>query len=407
MEVAMSTSAEVVVVGAGIIGSSAALSLLEGGCDDVLLVERDDVGEGTTAAGGGFVCVWGAGWVPKWSTHEVELELEALSFYEQLADEDDSFGYRREGALFVSFEEGAHTDRLEMLATHPAVRDARRVSAEDVEELTHGAVRAGAVHGATYHPHAAAVTTRLAARAIVARFERQGGRVLRGVEVDAVTTEAERVTGLATSDGAIAAGTVVLATGAWTNAMLEPLGAWLPIVTLASARICTQPFGYSSATPNFLEFGGGLWFREHDGGLLWGAHTEASPYKDFVDGPPPKAAEVRDWANDDVDELLELGGKLRHTVPHLADSPAETTHGLLCYTPDGHPLVGAVDGPAGLHVVTGDNYAGVTHGPGLGRLAAQSVRGEHACALATAFAPTRFDGRYRDSRAVLDAMEII
>jgi glycine/D-amino acid oxidase-like deaminating enzyme len=399
-------SAEVVVVGGGIMGSAAALSLVEQGCEDVLLIEREDVGEGTTAAGGGFVCIWGAGWVPKWERYEIELEREGIAFYERLAAEDDSFDFRKQGAVFFGFDD-KHEERLQMLASHPGATDARRIDGADVEELTRGVVRGERISGATYHPLAATVTTRLAARAAIARFERLGGRVQRGVEVEGLLADDGRIHGVVTSGGEIAAENVVLATGAWTNALLASLDVWLPIVTLASARICTASFGYSPETPNVLGLDDGLWLREYRGGLLWGAHCEESPYADFVDGTPPPARAVRDCSNDDVDALLELGRKLSHSIPRLSDAPVETTHGLLCFTPDNHPLTGPLDGVEGLFVHTGDNYAGVTHGPGLGRMLAQIVRGEDVGEVGAAFAPSRFGTQFSDSRGVLAVMDAI
>jgi sarcosine oxidase subunit beta len=79
-------------------GAAAALHLRERGLD-VVLVERDDIAQGTSTAGAGFIDLWGAGYVPSWDGEELEIEHYGLDFYASLAERGHDLAYRRNGTL--------------------------------------------------------------------------------------------------------------------------------------------------------------------------------------------------------------------------------------------------------------------------------------------------------------------
>jgi glycine/D-amino acid oxidase-like deaminating enzyme len=84
---------------------------------------------------------------------------------------------------------------------------------------------------------------------------------------------------------------------------------------------------------------------------------------------------------------------------------AQAAHGAPCFTADLKPLVGELPSVPGVYVVAGDNYAGVTHAPGLGRLLAELVtRGEDLSVDAYPYRPERFGDEYRNGAEVVAAM---
>ncbi|WP_434439278.1 FAD-dependent oxidoreductase [Lentzea sp. E54] len=131
----MTDHAEVVVVGAGIFGCAAALHLLQAGVREVRVVERDDVGQGTTAAGGGFL----GHWVP----HEPEIEASrhGLEFYAALHHEGHDIAYRANSMLYVAASALAWTI---LRADGPA---ATVLTPAEGEARTGGVVRASGVFG--------------------------------------------------------------------------------------------------------------------------------------------------------------------------------------------------------------------------------------------------------------------
>src|SRR5437870_4906801 len=96
----------VVVVGAGILGAATALHLLDEGITDVVLIDRDSVGMGTSNAGAGFVGPISAGWNSWWGEPELVVEEFGMDFYERLAERYD-FGFRRDGHLYIARTEAS------------------------------------------------------------------------------------------------------------------------------------------------------------------------------------------------------------------------------------------------------------------------------------------------------------
>ncbi len=177
------------------------------------------------------------------------------------------------------------------------------------------------------------------------------------------------------------------------------------MVPLVAARIVTEPLGVSRSLPPLLfpEFAH-LWLREDEGGLLFGASFEARPRYDLVQGSPPERYEQLP-----LDALVATeatAARASGAVPLLARYRSRTlAYGAPCYTPDLRALVGPAGGLDGLFVVGGCNEAGITHGPGYGRLVAEIVTGAaETIADPGPFSPDRFGRALPDGAAVVRAM---
>ena len=395
--------AEVVIIGGGILGCATALHLLERGFEDVLILERDGLAQATSHAGGGFVGRWGGGYVPAWGDQELALEAYGMEFYRRLAEDHGlEFGYKRNGSLWAATTPASWDAHLEVIATHPGVEHKQTLSAEQVEDVTGGVVRASGVVGGVLHPDGCQVQAPRATAAIAVLVERAGGRIRTRTPVTGIAVEGGRVQGVETREGALAAAHVVLAAGAWTNVLLRPLGAWMPMLPLIATRIITEPLGVPPTMPTLMlpEFSG-LWVREEEGGLLWGAGYDVPPRRLFVEQDPPERFDHLPL--DGFIETERIGAGAADAIPLLTRyrSP-RVAQGAPTYTPDLRGIVCGVREAEGLWVVGGDNEAGITHGPGYARLLADLVcdDGRSAFVDPAEFSDERYGDRYSTPQAV-------
>jgi glycine/D-amino acid oxidase-like deaminating enzyme len=400
----MAESVEAIVVGGGILGVSAALHLVEAGVSDVVLVERDDLAQATSHAGAGFVGIWAQGYLGAWKDEEVELERYGLEFYDRLAQDGYEFDYKRNGNLWAATDEEAWDTYIEPIANHPAVPDRKILGPSEVEEVT-GIIAADAIHGGVLFPNGCQVSAPKATAVVADRFARAGGRLEIRRPVSRVVVENDRVTGVETAQGRVSAGIVVLAAGAWTNVLLRELGVFVPMVPLVQSRIITEPLGVPATMPTLMlqEFDF-IWLREERGGLLWGSSYEVAPRNTFAEDDPPERFDHLPL--DGLLKVQEDGRRASLAIPVLGRYKSMTVaQGAPCYTPDLRGMVGPVPEVEGLFVVGGCNEAGVTHGPGYGRLVADLVvSGGSGLTDAEPFRLDRFGDEYPNGPAVIAGM---
>ncbi|MFI6317107.1 NAD(P)/FAD-dependent oxidoreductase [Nonomuraea sp. NPDC050556] len=388
-----------VVVGAGILGTSVAHHLLERGAGQVIVVDSGTPGSATSGAGAGFVGLWAAGYANFFTAGDLELEKYGVAYYRHLSADID---YRANGNLYAATTGDGLRSWVEPVLDHPLAPDGTRaLSAGEVAELTGGVLAAESVVGGALHPGGIQISAGRATRALAARLP----DVRPFTRVTGLLTSDGAVVGVRTSAGDLAADRVVLACGAWTNELLAEVGYRVPLLRMVATRVLSPASGVSSSMPTVMVpdlFG--LWLREHRGGLTYGNGDGYAPLFELNasagDGGQPHREEL-------VDRLAaSLAPKLRKLVPEHDTSVSWWLQGLPCMTPDRRFLAGPVPGVDGLHVLGGDNEAGVTHGPGLGRMLADVVLdGSSSWVDPSPYRLDRFDpDGYPTEQSVLAAM---
>ena len=208
-------------------------------------------------------------------------------------------------------------------------------------------------------------------RALIRRLLDQGVDVRENTAVTGFLLDDGRVTGVRTAHGDLAADRVVLACGAWTNRLLAEAGTSVPLLRMVATRVISPASGVPSSmatvmVPDLF----GLWLREHRGGLTWGNGDGYAPCTTQHGGEPGQPR------REELVERLErtFSPTLRKLVPNHDTSIGWWLQGMPAMTPDRLFYAGPVPSVPGLFLVGGDNEAGVTHGPGLGRVMADLVR---------------------------------
>jgi glycine/D-amino acid oxidase-like deaminating enzyme len=227
-------TAEVVVIGAGLVGAACAHALASAG-RDVCVIDRFGPVAGTTAGGEGNILV--SHTVPG---PEAGRALRSPRLWRELADRAEGrFEFEQKGGLVV-----AHDD--EQLAALRALARAQRDGGVDAELLDGPGLRAAEPHispglpGGVFYPQDCQVQPMLAASWLLAEASRLGASLAWGADVLAGEGDG-RITAVQTSRGRIAAGAVVNAAGPWSGLVAERLGGRLPIRPRRGHILVTEP----------------------------------------------------------------------------------------------------------------------------------------------------------------------
>jgi sarcosine oxidase, subunit beta len=373
-------SAEVVIVGGGVIGASVAYHLAARGRRDVLVLERGArPGEGSTGrATGGFRA--------QFATH-VNVRLSLLSRAKLLAFREETGvdpGFRQCGYLFIATG-GAE---LEALLAALAVQrecgldEARGVSAEDVARLN-PAVEREEIVGGVYCPSDGFIRPLEILRGYTEAAARLGARFEYGVAVAGLRVDGRgRVDEVLTTDGVVKAGCVVNAAGAWAGAVARLAGISVPVRPLRRQVAITTPCDLlPEEMPMTIFTADGFHLRVRDGRvmLLW--------------PDEPRAADPFDTGVED-EWVREVTSKAHARAPCLRRAEIDRGAcwaGLYEMSPDRHALLGPAHGLENFYLANGSSGHGVMHSPALGQLLAEIILDGAATTLdARALRPSRF-----------------
>ncbi len=384
------TSPSICVIGAGILGVSAAVHLSRLGASHITVIDAGEPLAGTTPAGAGFVAAFAADRNRRLHPDCVPIETYSIDFYTDLHTSGHDLEFSARGNLVLALTPEVLSWLQPGLLEHPArLAGTRAVSPREIGDLTSEAVDTSKVAGGVYMPEGVQLTT---SKAVLAALEqlREAGTTLRfSTKVEKLERDASgRICGVRTDSGeVIPAGTVVLACGAWTNDLLQPLGERLPLVPVVATRMVTDDVGVPSDLPTIQCRELELWIRELHGAWSWGV---GSAYRRLsrIDGID--AGIGRPVSQELIDAQLASQPQVAEVFPSLrGEPPVATIQGIPTYSADGNLYAGAIPAVPGLYVLAGDNESGVTHGPGMGRLVAELALGGEPFVDPRSFRPDR------------------
>jgi sarcosine oxidase, subunit beta len=396
---------DVAVVGGGVFGCSAALHLKLRGCESVTVIERNRIGAGTSSAGAGLLARWSAGFVPAWGDEELEVERYGLDFYRELSANGHELGYLQTGMLFLGLARPTGWRSLAPFADPDSMEGLTPLTPSEVEELTEGFVRAAGIAGGVFEARGARVAAPEAARALASHCAELGGVILEHEPVRSIRRGRTCGFVLETATGPVRCQKLVVAGGGWTNGILRKLGIWLPVVPLVATRLSTAPLPIPTNLPA-IQFCDGrrIYIRSDADSLTWGCNYEGNPRYAFVARRLPE--HLDDLSLACVAEMERAAQEVARALPALTRSrTVGAAHGAPCFTADLRPVIGELPSVPGLYVLACDNYAGVTHAPGAGRLLAELVTGAPSPSVdPRPYRPERFGGEYRNGAEVVAGM---
>ncbi|HEY1261243.1 MAG TPA: FAD-binding oxidoreductase, partial [Stellaceae bacterium] len=227
--------ADIVIVGGGIVGTSAALFLAEKGVSVALCEKGHIAGEQSSRN-------WG--WCRKMARdpREIPLIIEALRLWQGMNERVEAeTGFRQPGIMYLA-ENAAQLGELEAWLDHGRQYqlDTRLLTRAEAAELMPGLE--GEWAGALYTASDGKAEPQLAAPAIAEAARRHGAAILTNCAVRGVETTGGRVSGVVTEKGRIGCATAILAGGAWSRLFCGNLGIELPQLKVLASVLRTEPF---------------------------------------------------------------------------------------------------------------------------------------------------------------------
>ncbi len=357
--------AQVVVVGAGIIGSSVAYHLSKLGWTDVVVLERHALTSGTTWHAAGLVSQIRG-------THALtELSKENVPLYSSLeAETGIPTGFRQVGSLTAVRTEPRMTETLYgvTLARQSGI-DVEVLEPPQIKEIWPAAEVGDLVGGAIFRKDGT-VNPGDAALALAKGAHDRGVRFVEGVLVTGFTSSGGAVTCVRTDRGDIECDRVVLAAGLWSSEIGRLAGVPLALYPAEHVWVMTEPTPSSDESLPFLrDLDGYLYIRNHNGSFVIGAfEPRGKPVSPRTLGPEFAFGEFGpDW-----DHFAPVLEKARERMPELRTLGfSHYLRGPESFSPDSNFYLGEAPELRGFFVAAGFNSQGIIYGPGAGKALAE------------------------------------
>jgi glycine/D-amino acid oxidase-like deaminating enzyme len=358
----MAATAEVVIIGGGVTGTSIAWHLAARGLRDVVVVDKSSVASGAT--GKSSACVR-----QHYSTAQtcrmIRYSLDYFERFEALTG-GGSCGFRRTGYL-LGVDERMRVPMEASVALQRGIGiETRLVSPAEMREIEPRLFSEDLVAGC-YEPDSGYCNPAETAQGWAGAARARGARILEDTEVLAVLTEGDRVTGVQTSRGPIHAPRVVNAAGLWGARVGAMIGLDLPItVCRHKISIVSWPEAARRPHPMVYDFVTNIYTRPELSEHILVGGLDAEESHDLAD--PDRYKE-----GVSLDEATDALARVSHRFPVLAEGRiARGYAGCFDVTPDWHPILDEI-GPAGSYVAVGFSGHGFKLSPAVGDMMAALV----------------------------------
>jgi sarcosine oxidase subunit beta len=369
-------SADVVIIGGGVMGASTAYHLALRGCRNVLLVERESF-FGTQATGR---CAGGIRY--QFSTEiNVRLSLLSLPMLDRFEEElGQAIDRRRTGYLFLLTNEESVLQFKKIVAMQRRLGVSTQwlTPAEIADQLP--LLDLNGVLAGTNHADDGLADPNSVVQGYVAGARRLGAKLLSDVEVTDIQVDGGETRAVATNRGEISTSVVVNAAGPWAGVIGKMAGVDIPVVPLRRQIAVTGPL--PEVPPDFpfvIDFDQSLYFHREGDGILTGMSNpnEKIGFGQSVDS---------EW------ELVHFEAAMQRLPLLERAGIASRWAGLYEVSPDAHPILGRIAQVAGFYCIGGFSGHGFMHGPICGLLLAEEILdgAAHTLDIATLYID-RFD----------------
>jgi glycine/D-amino acid oxidase-like deaminating enzyme len=379
-------TADVVIIGAGVMGTSTAFHLASRGVGRVVLLEKDTIASGSTGRTGGII--------RQHYSNEVTARMakRSLEVFQNFAEVvGGTADFTETGALFIVRPQDREGLEANVALQQSVGINVQVVDAVAIRELApYFAIPDDAI--AAYEPEAGYADGHSTAVSFAQAAQRHGAEVHQGTPVTGIRVENGRVIGVTTTAGEIQAPRVVVTAGPWGGRLLRRIGIELPLEPsrhqVASVR---RPPGVAEPHhPVVGDFVHGYYMRSESGRLTLIGSLEAAEAEDKAD-PDTYNTET------DHEVVVEYIGRAARRFPALMDAEIQRGWaGLYTVTPDWHPIIDALE-VEGLFCALGFSGHGFKLGPVVGEMVADLVTGERRCPVDASFFSAR---RFAEGRLI-------
>jgi len=351
----MEKTAEVVIIGGGVIGVSIAYHLAMKKAGQIVLFEKGQLGEGSTSR-----CVGGIR--TQFSTEiNIRFSLESLKTFERFEEE---FGvnpeFKRIGYLFLATTES----EMEVFKENVSLQKKFNIPVEllnpDEIRVRWPYLRMHDILGGTFCPWDGYAGPSEVLSGFATGARRAGVKIYEGVEVTSISLTKGRVKGIKTKDEEIAAPVIINAAGPYAASVGEIVGVKIPVKPLRRQIFITAPFHLTDRPiPLTIDFNRGWYFRQEVDGLLLSGPLDTEPSFNL---------------NIDYGAMAEASENAMYRVPILEKARiARGWAGLYEISPDHHAILGKVPEVDGFILANGFSGHGFQHSPAVGKVIAELI----------------------------------
>jgi len=355
--------ADVVIIGAGVIGCSTAYHLARTGITDVVVVEMDQVGSGSSGQSASMLSL-------QFCTDELSARMAKYSYarYKQFEQEIGvSIDFKRIGWVSLATQESAEH----------LLRSARLLQSLDIktdiltpEEIKqrYPEINTEDIVLGTYGPDDGPFDPHMITWGYISRAREMGVRLRQGVCATGIRVRKGQVQGVLTNEGFVATEVVVNAGGPWAIEIGKWVGVEIPIINSARSIVVTGPFPDIPSTRPFFEDVTAEWyFRPEGPGVLMGMGSSPTEKLDI-----PFRMEV-------MDEMIDTAV---HRVPILMNASFLTGWtGVRPMTLDDRPILGPALSVDGLVLNCGWGGTGIIQAPIAGQLVTEYINAGHTSTM--------------------------
>ncbi len=373
----MAEKADVVIIGAGLIGLSVAYHLAAKGVRNIMVLEKEaSWGQGSSGrSAGGVRLQFGHPSNIKLSQYGLDMYLHFEELFGISASVDQC------GYLFLTRDPTRWEKLLQIVAIQQSLGvPVETLSSQEVH-YRFPYVQMDALVGATFCATDGTADPGAVAYGFARSCTALGVQIRNNEEATAILTNGGRVVAVKTSDGAISTPIVVNAAGPYARVVGRMIGLEIPVDPYRRQIYVTTPTdALPSRMPMTLEFETTSYLRREGASILFG----------MSDPDEPSSFNT----NTDQSSLAKLVDALVQWVPAMSQaSLMRGWAGLYEITPDDSPIIGTVPGIEGIYLANGFSGHGFMHAPGAGRALAELIIGQSPFVDLSPFAFERFTGR--------------
>jgi sarcosine oxidase subunit beta len=351
----MEKSADIIIVGGGIIGISIAYHLALKKAGRIILLEKGQLGEGSTSR-----CVGGIR--TQFSTEiNILFSLESIKTFERFKEE---FGidpeFKRIGYLFLATTESEMGVFKENIKLQRKFGIPVEILTSDEIKARWSYLRVDDILGGTFCPWDGYGGPNEVLSGFVSGAKRAGVRIYEGAEVVGISIFKRKVKGVRTKLEEISTPIVINAGGPFASSIGEVAGVKIPVKPLRRQIFITAPFHLTDQTiPLTIDFHRGWYFRQEMSGLLLSGPLDSEPSFNL---------------NVNYESMAEASENAMYRVPALEKARiANGWAGLYEISPDHHAILGKVPEIEGFILANGFSGHGFQHSPAVGKVIAELV----------------------------------
>ena len=339
MATSLPTSARIVIIGGGVIGTSIAYHLTRSGERDVVLLEKSHLTEGATWHAAGLVGQFRS------QQNLMSLMSDSVHLFDSLVeDTGQEIDWHKFGSLRLAQTEDRWKELLKSYSAAQAVGFEMNLLTPNEARDVYPLIETADLVGAAFIPADGYIDPNSLTQAYAKGIRANGGRIFEGVMVSDLLRDGDRITHVVTEQGNIEVKTVVNAAGLWARQVGWMAGVEIPAGVVEHQYLVTEKSDLiPDGLPALRDPDGGFYAKPEPGALAIGGWERQTNTVNPKEGFP--------WQNErhlfdgDMDRLEEFFEPAMRRIPVLGELGMRTiVNGPIPISPDGEPIMGPVPG---------------------------------------------------------------